>query len=76
MMIESLHSALGVRAVGPMGLRHAQYHVVNRQLLVIVRIVVVVVIIIIVVVVVHVRCLNHISTNVCNLLDRWSRGGG
>lgn len=70
-MIESFRGAFSVCAVRSMSLRDAQYHVIHRQLLIIIR-----VIIIVIVIIVHMRCFNHVSTNVRDLLNRWSRGGG
>ena len=71
-MIESFRGAFGICAVCSMSLRDTQYHVIHGQLLIIIRIIIIIVIVIIV----HMRCFNHISANVRNLLNRWSRGCG
>lgn len=69
-MIESFCGAFSVCAVRPMCVRNTQYHVIHRQLLIIIRIIIVVVIN------VHMRCFDHVSTNVRDLLNRWSRSSG
>lgn len=65
-MIESFHSTFRVRAVTSMCLRHAQYHIIHRQFLILVRI--------IVIIIVHMRCFNHVYVIIV-MLDRWSCSG-